>query len=186
MSSSLKMLAYELDNDPSKPPFSGRNFLHKRYPSRVVNEIQPREGFTTVGIIRDPVERFCSLYKDKIVKEGTKARAQLMAAGLPPHPSADALVSNLTAYAEASKTLRHHLLPQVSFLGRDLDVFDQIFTTRQVSELESFLSAKTKSTCRLPQRNRSVEFHVELSDKSLMTLRSETYCEDYVAFRGYI
>lgn len=94
-------------------------------------------------VVRDPVARFLSGYGNRVVHYDDLAAtaAAVEAAGLPRHPDLLAFVDNLERYMALNKTIKHHFLPMVRFLGRRPKRYDRIFRMTELSDLVAYLAA---------------------------------------------
>lgn len=116
-----------------------------------VEGIESVRGYFRFALTRDPVRRFLSMYANRVVHHGelgakSRAAPALRAAGLPFNPGINVLVERLEEYRAAVRSVHHHTLPMVGFLGDNLSVFDRLFDISQlgeaVSEIRQFWSAQ--------------------------------------------
>lgn len=130
LSTSLKHLAFETDTDQDFSSFraNGRDvYVHRFYPLGPLNLNHLGDGTTSIAIVRDPVARFVSMYKNRILNSRSNTRQQyleLSKLGLDPSPSLNQLVLRLEEYRAAAHDIQHHSAPQAIFLGGDLRNFD--------------------------------------------------------------
>lgn len=184
-SSSLKETLWELDHGA---PFKGRGVR------RVVNNLrwrlaaaklmQPRniheqegyrtqifslskvpEGYITFTLVRDPVARMKSAWKDKIHRNQFRWRAEEMDIeneGLPLDPTFGEFIDHFHEYRAVSRPVRVHTTPYSWHLGEDVGFFDQVFTLESPAAMNTFLSERL---CR--------PFSVYHANKSNMTWRND-------------
>ena len=79
-----------------------------------------------IAVVRDPVSRLCSAYKDRIV---TKNRENLQKK----IRSWKEFLAKLERLQQTSRDIAIHTTPQVRRLGTDASVYDRVFTTQQLS-----------------------------------------------------
>jgi len=188
LSTSLKHLAFELENGYEFQPFSvfGRTIhIHHLMPAKTFNKTTPLEGFTRIAFIRAPIPRFVSMYANRVLR---KHKASLHGweeaekRGLPLLPKIDFLVSHLEQYRDAVMEIRHHSAPQANFLGSNPDFFDAIFTPETVSDFENLLSMRLGQKITLPHKQSSpVSKKIKVSRRSASALEA-FYSEDVGLF----
>lgn len=177
-SSSLKETLWELDHGE---PFRGRglrrvwNGLHWRLARRKL--IKPRniheqegyrtqvfalaevpEGHATFTLVRDPIARLKSAWRDKIHRNQFRWRDEEMDIeneGLPLDPSFGELIDHFQAYREISRPVRVHTTPYAWHLGPDIGYFDHVFRLEAPEELQAFLAARLGRDLALRHENRS-------------------------------
>ena len=159
--------------DPTQKSSDSKNIsvdqAHEMYPTR---RFRPHLWQQTTGayrftVVRDPIKRLFSAYSDRVVrrnelKHSPKLRAQ---SALPLDPDPDAFFSNLAQYQEMSSVIKHHTVGMWLFTGRDLDAYDRVFTTAELSKLASELTRRTKKTVEMPKANSSKNA-LQISDLS--------------------
>ena len=64
-----------------------------------------------------------------------------------------------------SSVIKHHTVGMWLFTGRDLDAYDRVFTTAELSKLASELTRRTKKTVEMPKANSSKNA-LQISDLS--------------------
>ena len=104
----------------------------------------PWTGGPSVCVVRDPVDRFISLYRDKIVREKRCGE---------PIPTLGEFCKNFANLIEAHdfphrvnpslNYLGHHFAPQSLILGKNKDYFEHIFKMEEIdTSLKIFLEGK--------------------------------------------
>ena len=188
LSTSLKHLAFELENGYEFQPFSvaGRTtHIHHLMPAQTFTKAKLPDGYTRVAFIRAPIPRFLSMYANRVVRKHKHALHQWKAIeerGLPLMPDIDFLVSHLAQYREAVMEIRHHSAPQADFLGSDPGFFDAIFTPETVSDFENLLSMRLGRRITLPHKQASqISKEIKVSRRSAKALET-FYSEDFALF----
>ncbi|MGM0545467.1 MAG: sulfotransferase family 2 domain-containing protein [Bacteroidota bacterium] len=144
--------------DADLPEFSDYREHHDYYLKRSnaftsVNELREKSDCMRFAVIRDPVKRLISCYRNRVVDLGDleSSRSVLKQRGLPVEPDLNTFVLNLAAYRKANKSIEHHARPQAEFLGGAIDYLDRVFTLADIPELLEMLQ-KHKPGLELRQR----------------------------------
>lgn len=97
--------------------------------------------FLKFAIVRDPVKRIISCYRNRVVTLGDlyKTENEVRNRGLSLEPDINTFILKLEEYRDANKTIEHHSRPQYEFLGGSLDYLDRIFTIREMDQLIQML-----------------------------------------------
>lgn len=185
LSSTLKNLAFEIDTGKQFESFRANgkdHWVHRYYPLRPLKNNELEGEVLKIAIIRDPVDRFISMYRNRVLLRRPNSEEEFIVLpelGLELVPDINTLAVNLEAYREAVRDIRHHTTPQSVFLGKDLAVFDHVIWFSDIGKLTSLLEERTKSQLLLPHINRSSStFYERLSRESLGKLR-DFYASDY-------
>lgn len=135
-------------------------------------------GGDRVCVKRDPVERFVSCYKDKVVNEGRIPGIsvndllnnfdEIIHENDLPHPS-----NNEIGY------LWFHFAPQVEQLGRDYSYYTHVFDINEVGTgLKKYLESKWDIV--LPDLHcRNNKSTIELTEQQVSKIK-DIYAEDYI------
>ena len=125
---SFKHMFFEIENGRPFEPFQvngKRQFVHDLYPFRRFAKLKPAqyEGFARLALLRDPVARVVSCYRNRVVAQKALALgdtpARLAAQGLSAKPSLEEFVAHFPAYRRASGAVRFHTQPLSHALGPD-------------------------------------------------------------------
>ena len=191
LSTSLKYLAFELENDRPFDDFviAGRQVhVHSFYPAERFKPVNKSEYPHVVAFVRDPVKRFVSMFRHRVaIKHGQSAEAWRKAIqnGLPESPSFSDFLARFDDYSSQIEEIRHHAAPQVEYLGSDAEFYNRIFTEQSVSQFEQFIQGITGQSLRLPWEHKSANYvPVSLDNANLAWIR-ERYLEDYETFEDY-
>lgn len=178
--------------DAALPEFSDYQEHHDYYKKRShaftsVSALRKRTDTTRFALIRDPVKRLISCYRNRVLDLGDleSSREILKNEGLPIDPDLNTFVLNLAEYRRINKSIEHHSRPQYKFLGGTIDYLDHIFTLRSISELEEMLQ-RFKPNLKLRQR-KTGGTDVTLNDISREALDAaiEFYKKDYRLLGDY-
>lgn len=177
-SSSLKEILWELDHGA---PFKGRGV------ARVVNNlrwrlasaklVQPRniheqegyrtqifslsevpEGYVSFTLVRDPVARLKSAWKDKVHRNQFRWRGEEMDIeneGLPLDPTFGEFITHFHEYRLVSRPVRVHTTPYSWHLGEDIGFFDRAFRLETLDEMNAYLSDRLGRPFPVHHANRS-------------------------------
>jgi len=188
LSTSLKYFAFELENGR---PFEELRkaghpiWVHRHYPARPFEPVDRREFPHVVAFVRDPVKRFVSMFRNRVIKHHEQTAGKWSEAatkGLERTPSFSDFIAKFDHYDALIPDVRHHAAPQVEYVGADSGFYDEVFTAESVSEFESFVHDLSGIELHLPWVQRSgLEASVTLDNVNL-TWISERYSEDYQVF----
>lgn len=128
-------------------------YLKRRNAFTSVNTLRERTDCMRFALVRDPVKRLISCYRNRVVDLGDldSSRANLKRYGLPVDPDLNTFALNLDTYRKANKSIEHHARPQAEFLDGAIDYLDRVFTLVDISELLDMLQ-KYKPGLELRQR----------------------------------
>lgn len=179
---SVKQVIYALEH--GAPYASGS--IHRAYGTTNFTppEDERGEGELRIALVRDPIKRFISAYRNRIHGHEEAAHWKLRKQGLPldlkPFPTPQEFVHNLAAYQARVHSLKHHTLPMVTFLGRDPGFYDHIFDMSEIPALEALLSDRAGREVRLPVTQTGGPRYTEaaLGDEECAILR-DYYRDDY-------
>jgi len=188
LSTSLKSMAFRLENGRDFEPLTRRGQtlgIHQMYPTKAKRqEDAPPPARYRIAFVRDPVERFASFYRNRIIERKAKEAHQwdrLEGTTLTRQPSPAKLIDRLEEYRRIVPTIRHHTEKQATFLGAHAGYYDYIFNSRQVSDFEELMSELTGSIVRLPHEQRGPSCSVEIGEDEVLRLR-EWYRVDYEVY----
>lgn len=195
-SSSTKHALYEVEYgkrfDYGLKKNDGFEDIHDYYKKRAdaftsVNKLRNMDSLTRFAIVRDPVERLVSCYRNRVVDLGDlrPTEAALKRVGLPLEPDLNTFVLNLRQYRNINKVIEHHSRPQSRFLGGTLKYLDRIVPMEQIAELEEMLQRYKPGLNMLEKKSGGTE--VDTSDLSRKALNSAIrfYRKDYRLLRDF-
>lgn len=148
---SMKHFLYKLEHGKAfsthKDPETGVvQHIHKVLPTPVFSDVDMSStaGFLRFAIIRDPVERLVSAWRNRVryhqeLSEGKVNLRTLKELGLPENPDLDTFVDNLDKYRTVKASIKTHTDPIVDFLGFDASFYHLVFTMNQSDIIEKFL-----------------------------------------------
>ena len=143
-----------------------------------------------IAVVRDPVDRFISAYRSRVVHFNELSEASIDAAkaallGLTPDPSLDQFIDNLDLYRVLSGSIKHHTDPQSFFLGHTLEYFDRVYKFEELHELESDLRERARVQVALPHLVKGpIGEKPSISAKRVRKI-IEFYSGDYALVKGY-
>lgn len=164
-SSSLKEMLWELDRGE---PFKGRGAtrvlnnlrwrlaraklvrarnIHEQdgFRTQIFRKAVVPDGFATFTLVRDPVARLQSAWRDKVHRNQFRWRDEEMDIeneGLPLDPTFGEFIDHFHEYRAVSRPVRVHTTPYSWHLGPDLGFFDHVFRLESVNDMYSFLSER--------------------------------------------
>lgn len=144
------------------------------------SEFKSFEGYETVCIKRDPVNRFISCYTDKILRECQIQNCDL-----------DNFINNFDKILEEHPFMHpslkgksigflwYHFVPQTYHIGREKDYYDYVIDTKEITtKLKPFLEKKWQ--IELPNihtRKQNIQ-KISLSEKQVEKVKA-IYVSDY-------
>lgn len=178
------------DSDaPGNEPYEDIHDFYKKRPGAFtgVKGLHSRQKTLCFTVIRDPVERLVSCYRNRVVdlKDLESDREALESAGLPAEPDLNTFVLNLNRYRSVSSKIRHHTRPQFRFFAGDLSVADYIFKMEEMDRVEMFLQKFDPSINLLHRKSGGTPVTLnDLSDEA-MQHAIRFYRGDYELLREY-
>ena len=140
------------------------------------------------AIVRDPLLRFFSCYKNKVlqwneIEHDELARNKCVTLNMPEKPDINTFVENFSFYQEICPSILHHTLPQVHFLGPDPNFYSKIYPIKKVdSELWDDLSKIVGEAIYAPQKRMQTggsEMVIDpLTSENLVKIK-DLYAADY-------
>lgn len=192
LSTSLKSLAFQLENGWDFRDFSiaGQwTHIHYFYKARVFEPVNPAEYPHTVAFVRDPVERFLSMFRHRVRTKRAKSRyhwEKAIEAGLPEKPTVRQFIKEFEAYSTLIPEIRHHAAPQTEFLGNQDGYYSQIFNDATVPEFECLIEALSGSRATVPRKQVSTPDPTVAVSKGELRWIRKRYAEDYQVFGSYL
>jgi hypothetical protein len=175
----IRHLLYELEYGVR---CTGEVYISWHFQSVAFNpELMRQTNLTRVVVLRDPIQRFISAYRDKIIAEKVVNARRLVKFGLPPDlpqaPDINFFVDHLLLYRQID-IVKRHTRPQTFYAGYDLSVFDRVFRLESIWEFEEFLSARVGRHVQLEHTRKSPPIVADLSARSLALLQ-QLYARDF-------
>ena len=161
---SIKMMMYELETGvPARDDIAaGRmGVIHDAVKSLPYGQYVKRDldGHATFAVVRDPVSRIESCYRDKVLGEKMMHllldREAFERLGLEERPSFADFVARLEDYRAASGLIRHHSQPLPMFLGLKPAFFDALFGMHRLGELADWVSERVGGPVEIGHANRT-------------------------------
>ena len=108
----------------------------------------PPDGYFAFCIIRDPVKRLISAYRNRVGEHGELrlnrwGMADLLAEGYRADPSLNYFVAHLDAY-QYQPSIRHHTKPMAVFAGENRQRFDAIYDIAELPALRDRLVERAR------------------------------------------
>lgn len=172
---------------PRSQQYLGRQMKHKL---REYNEWWPREELYphdinkidyNVAIIRNPVERLISCYKDRIVYKNRNNIRDYVS-------SWDFFVTNLDDIRNKYQDIYLHTTPQTNLTGKDTSIFDRIFLTKQIStEFVKYISKISETNVQHvhAKRTDNIVFEEFEITKTHIDIIKNFYKLDYKVWNNY-
>jgi hypothetical protein len=139
-------------------------------------------GMDRIAVIRDPVNRFLSAYRSRVVVYREIHRKAMEEAGIPAsipeHPSLEDFLTHLDQYRRLIQIYRH-TNPQTHFLGEDPAYFHRLFRLEDTAALEEFLAVRAGVEVKLPRLRVSGPLEVPCPDEIHSEIR-RIYSTDYL------
>ncbi|NES02283.1 MAG: sulfotransferase family protein [Okeania sp. SIO2F4] len=142
-------------------------------------------------VVRDPVKRFISAYKNRIlfhqdIKNSKFVKVNIQELGLQEYPEVNFFVQNLKEYMKLSRQIDIHFSSQSNHLMNDLGFYDFVCPIEDMENLRSKLSQIVGTKIDIPktQTGGSPITLKDLTEESLSKL-IEFYAEDYELLQDY-
>lgn len=162
-------------------------YQKRRHSFTGTEKLKGRENATTFAIIRDPVKRLISCYRNRVVdlKDLESTARELERRGLPLEPDINTFVLNLAEYQKANKIIEHHSRSQGQFLDGSLDYLDRVYPIKKLDECMDWL--KTFKPDLEIRRAKSGGSSFSLNDLSREALEAAIafYRQDYELLNEY-
>ena len=141
-------------------------------------------NFTRIAILRDPVERFVSAFRNRVLQYGEINREVMRQRGvpeeLPEKPDFGTFLGNLAEYRKIGQ-IAHHTNAQVFFLGKNPEFFDQLFSFSDLAPLRQLLSERAGRELSLPRlRTGEGTRDAESPSPEQVEMLKRLYAEDYL------
>jgi hypothetical protein len=106
-------------------------------------------------IVRDPIERLVSAYKNRVFREHMLSKGCLskraIRAGVVPYPDFQTFCDRMTLYRKYSEDIRLHTEPMCCFLGKRPEIFKEIFNIGELGRFQDKINAMSGTECVLPR-----------------------------------
>jgi hypothetical protein len=152
-STSIKSMLFPDEKDPE--------ILHKKnmavdFLTLTKADHDKFETWQKIALIRDPIERAISCYRQKILTSGHLGR--LFREKGNPHnlsekPDFNEYIKRLNLYNSTSSMLRHHVRSTIFFLGKDSNYFTKIYKMSEIKLLENHLQQVLNISCSINNKN---------------------------------
>ncbi len=145
---SIKHALYEIEHrqsfDYPKHKILGYRDIHDYYHKQAfsfaaVSDLLNDTSFTKFAVIRDPVKRLISCYRNRVVDLKDLESGKL--GGLTGNPDINFFILNLKKYQKENKIIEHHSRPQHNFLGNTLKYLNHIFPIEHIKSLKNLLKS---------------------------------------------
>lgn len=139
------------------------------------------------AIVRDPVERLISCYRNRILDldDLKSASVELKRMNLSAEPDLNSFVLNLEKYRKASKSVEHHSRLQASFLGGTLEYLDHVYRFEQVDELHELLRTRAPYLKMLNRKSGGSEVNLSQLSKEALAYANHFYRKDYQLLKEF-
>ena len=170
----------------------GYRDIHDYYQKRPnsftgTKKLSSRTGITKFAVIRDPVKRLISCYRNRVVdlKDLEKTNKEIQRRGLPLEPDINTFVLKLREYRQANKIIEHHSRPQFRFLDNSLSYLDKVFPIQEFDSVKKLLKKFKPDLQMRKAKSGGSSFGLkDLSPKALEAAIS-FYQEDYELLNDY-
>ena len=171
---SLKTWFWELEHGQAFTGDSPRNRVLNRLGLKGYGDIHRQEStrtrsfkaapkppacYATLTVVRDPIRRLVSAWKDKVNAESFKGQRNVLNdlenEGLVPNPDFETFIEHFDEYRMVTRATRLHTYSLAWHLGPDIGFYDHVFSLEALDELIAFLSRKHGKEVSLPRQNTS-------------------------------
>ena len=168
--------------------------IHRVYPTPKWNDsfLQLTSNYIRLAVIRSPVERLISAYRNRVVHYGELSPeksdiGRMEEIGIGPNPSLSEFIENFELYRSLKKSISYHTDPMVSFLGEDPSFYHVLVDIRQIDRALALVEAMSGSRPTVDKRQADgpVIAKSALSKGEIGKIR-EFYARDYEVFGEYL
>lgn len=161
-----KIPEYKLSNNDFLEKTNLTNFLPVKQPFSKMPD-----DFLKCCIVRDPIKRFVSAYKNRVLYHKDEAFK---------NHSVDEVIKKL----KVDKFENLHFLPQSFFLGNDLKYFDYCYDVSEIKEFERDINFFFKKEVSFPKiQTGGSQINLEL-DKDQVESLKEIYFKDFIMIKS--
>lgn len=152
-----------------------------------IRQLKAASRATRFAIVRDPVERLISCYRNRVVDLGDLRSGEnaLKKKGLSAEPDLNTFVLNLETYRKASKSIEHHSRPQSAFLGGTFDYLDHIYPIEEIENLHAVLKQFAPGLELLNRKSGGAEFDVSDLSPDALEYAIGFYQDDYNLLKDF-
>ena len=183
--SSLKEFCLTISDNPTRSSslagVSKSRLRHKLLPNLEFDSEMFEEGKIPIALIRNPVSRFLSVYRNKVENpRGFHAKEWAIAAdrGYAKPSNVEEFLVDLHHFSNICPGVGRHALPQVRWIGESPLVFSKVFYLERISQLENLISSTIGRQIHLPQLNTSPSSETRVSNVVHKLIKSE-YALDF-------
>lgn len=170
-------------------PYYGMHDYYNKRPDAFTStdRIELASDFTRFAVVRDPVERLISCYRNRVVdlEDLKENESSLKKVGLNAMPDINTFVLNLKEYRKANKNIEHHSRPQSAFLGGTLGYLDFVFPMEDLDGLQQFLKQFSPELTFLKRKSGGTKFSVSDLSEDALEIAVQFYREDYKLLKEF-
>lgn len=183
---SFGRIIFEIENNAQfvKDKLTIHDYYRKREP--VVPTLDAYSDFFKFAVIRDPVERFVSGYRNRVLKNLALAGRRGYRKGRIDNPDINLFAFDLDRWMEQNLEIFAHLCPQYLRLGPSLATYNAIVPIETTEAFVGQLSERVGRNLAMPTNNAS-DSHVGLFSLSPEALEHliKVYSKDYALLAEY-
>ncbi len=152
----------------------------------VVTSLEPFEDYFKFAVIRDPIKRFISAFRNRALFHLDLEEMENPRGDLITEPDINYFIEKLDDYLARSQKLEMHTIPQCVYLNRRLDQMDAIYPIEEMSKLEEKLTEIIGEPFSLPRRQTGGP-KISLADLTSASFEKllSFYAEDYAFLSDY-
>lgn len=169
--------------------FKGLHDFYNKRPEAFtgIRRLEKASDFTKFAVVRDPVERLISCYRNRVVDLGDlqSDAVTLQRMNLSAEPDLNTFVLNLKKYREASKSIEHHCRYQSSYLADSLNYLDHIYPIEQIDKLYEMLQTYSSDLKMLNRKSGGTEIDVSDLSQEALEYALQFYQMDYKLLRKF-
>lgn len=189
---SLYEIEFDREFDYAYQAKWGNYDIHDYYKKRQdsftdVHSLEEQNKITSFAVIRDPVRRLISCYRNRVIDLGNlhTSAEELKKRGLTVKPDLNTFVLNLNEYCESNAVVKHHARSQASFLGNTLEILDRIFPISKMDKVESMLQQHSPQLQMSNKKSGGTPIGLEDLSREALEFAYDYYREDYKLLSDY-
>lgn len=192
MCTTLKLAFYQMENghsySASKMGIDLHQFYFKNPQNYYFNQEIVKTNHTKVVIVREPISRFISAFRNRIIDLGDLEpfKPILDKANLDVKPDINQFIENLSQYRQLVHSVKHHTEPQINFIGKDLSKFDLIVDIRDPSKLLSLIKERSNITEFKREKSGGTKASIDDITPANLSVLKSFYKRDLVKLEHYM
>lgn len=190
--SSVKYFIFECERGmPYSPETNGNGRdIHQFYNTWkiITKEYAFTDNWLKVLIVREPVQRFISCFRDKVLSRKVlfSSKDELAKHTLPANPNFDVFVDNLERYRSLNQNIKHHTNP-IAVFAKSPDFYDVVLNINELNRLSVLVADRSDCNIKRMPHNNKTRNSIDVEGISQQTVEKirQFYAQDYKRYGRY-